>query len=466
MSENNTPNDKVNTDNWHTRLKQFFNKITAPFTGDKKNTENTPQNNGEAPKSQLNELLSQIDRSHPDFTPDLIVPAVEEEYKNTLKDFTEWGFRDGWHGMYQEKPIKEIATNSAQRLYDLAIIHLNGRLAKLDTEVKVNKTVYDNEEYELDKQKDYLEHLRYYQRHHPRSFSISLGRLCLFIAIFIFCADVCLSLNLVKIGFDLDGKGELEDLFSKKFFTILRGNWLIISLAIGISMLPIYIKFWYDEFAGSQFGFPVIANRKFLQLFLNKENYKENETPLDQSELDHLKKHNRFTDILKHSILVTLLLTIIIFAYFRMEAQAASINDDKYVNNELSFFAFMGISLMFAIISGVCMSVAMTCFQNNKLLKEAVTRYGKLTEKSISSKHTLLSSEEEKNKLQAMIKTWDVSDLRIEQLAKTFFSYYQQSYNRGRTEPDHFTKNIDFFEKIVYWQNKLSATKINTSILN
>jgi hypothetical protein len=439
-------------------VKKVFGKAGKPKLAEvKKPVTESPINEENI---TLKQLYDNLEKESAHFIKALTIPEIEEDFKLSREYMLRSGFNDGVLGVTATKDneIKTIAESRAQRIYDLSQIKLQGKLKEKETELREMEEIKERDELHDKQQHEYYNHLIYHFRYHPRSFSITLACLYFIIAIALVFADFPLAKKLIG-----------EGLFS--FDDPSKAKRDVYITAIGISLCSIYIKIFYDEYIGGQYGQNLISKLKFLHLF-NKKQQLDDHGDLGQQQQIAVKHGNLRKHAAKVFILAITLCALVILGIYRaktvggIHAAIATEQQISYIIPPgLESLTFITITLLFPIISGVCLSLSLTAQQNILRLKKARKDCKISLEKYTQSLKELTRIKKEHADVQSEVDKWDDPDEQIKKYTIIFTSYYNQAFNIGLTQPDHYSKNQSFFKKVEAWRERIVARKINTRVL-
>lgn len=237
--------------------------------------------------------------------------------------------------------------------------------------------------------------------------------------------------DLAQAGYDPDKlqalieKSDIRYLFHD-FWPVFQANWEVFVTAIGISLCTILIKLYYDEEIGTAYGAWILQKKKHLELFTpygsksfsppgkqlpeaqpaekNTEKKEKVGGFFEGDDFNQIKRDTRKKAGFKYALLILTLITIFFIGLFRVKSmklrdadqhfdirskeivadvsmsalQADSaltsermiLNDVKDNTGGFVFPAtFILITLLFPLISGVCLSQGITAWQNRRKLK-------------------------------------------------------------------------------------------------
>ena len=426
---------------------------------------------GENQSDTLVSLYEKIEKEPAYLNNLLVAPEVEKEYIEDIKYMMGLGYSEGFRGIRTEKDktAEDTAIGKGRHLYDLSFALLTGKLEKLLRECADRKKQKDDYTSENNQQREYYEQLHYYYRHFPRNFSMLLFWLYFMTFLFLLLADIPLSVQLIRYGFNFRKiSPDFQELLNEgQFWNVIRANWQILLPAIGISLSTIYIKVFYDEFIGGSYGQQILGRRKFQELYLQQKKVLTGEAPakdtFNAEEEKMLYRDHRQSRWWKIGIWAFTLLTIVVLGLFRQAAFAIFEGHSK-MPLFIVFLMFTAMTIMFPFIGGACLSIALSSLQNCIRLRQARKGYILSGNKLNAVGGELVLLEMRAADLRQTLQNWGVEEVRVEKYKVFFLACYRQAYRIGSTEPDLKTSHLDFYEKVLYFREKVTAKKINCII--
>lgn len=366
----------------------------------------------------------------------------------------EMGRRDGALGVTLDN-LGNIAHANALEMYRHIYVIIRGKLATLNAEFKVASNIKQYDESLYKREQAYYDYAKYQYRFFPRSHSLWLFVLYLVLAAALILADIPLALKLIQTGFDLDipdsSNMQFPNLFSGDFGAIVAANWETVVTAVGISLCTIYIKIYYDEFVGTPYANRLMTFKRFLMEngFESKEDEK------------HVLKEHRMKGVLKTVLFFITIGAILALSLFRLQTAA------KEGLFEVTFFsgaAFVAITLLFPLIGGICLSHALTNFQNMARLWNArwVSRLRRRRWILSVKKFTIV--EQNYYDLVAANEKLINETQFVEEYKYYLIAFYERGYAIGGMQPDKYAGGDDFYNKILEWRSLAVARRINIHI--
>ena len=385
--------------------------------------------------------------------------------------------------------IKSISQTFARRINEEVLSEVEGKLDGLNSQ-------HENEEKLLNRavendasQHQYKEYLEYGYRYHPRSFSKSLLWLYFLFGIFLLLADIPLSVQLIQKGFRFpqDDNYALDKLMSQDFFNVLFRNWQVFLTAFGISLCTVFIKIMYDDYVATPFGNKIFSKKKFFAAQRDQ---------FTAEEIRDINREEKFKTGIKFFIFFLTLATIIWLGVFRVNtikdneqsatmakmldkitpgistdnSNMSQINEmEKTINGLhsqsgfITALAFILITILFPLISGICFSLALNCAQSRRRLRRAkeVCEY---TEKEYLEKLSKISQLVKERSTYNTIKKKHEGNW-AEKFADELVSIYMYGHQIGRITPNLVNGNKDFLTLVEHWRNNSLSHRTNVNLL-
>jgi hypothetical protein len=399
---------------------------------------------------------------------EIINLGVHKRVSATHKYMYEIGRRDGIHGV-QLANLADLAQAKAQEMFRHIYVTLKGSLASALARQKTQAAIMNSDKQCYEREEAYYNYVKYQYRYFPRYYSWKLGLMYLLIALALVLADIPLALTLIRHGFNLPGT-ELTDLFQGNFWDKIADNWETVTTAMGIALCTVYIKIFYDDFIGTPYAGKAMTFRKFIE-----ENDMGIPQPANEELFAKIKKEDRFKKWWKIGLVLFTLAVIIILGLFRQETsvasarQAAALQQGTPLNPadifELTFLgrlAFVGVTILFPVIGGICLSHSLTNFQNMRRLAKAQTSYESSRNKYLYSVEQFSIIEKQFEDLDAADKRFNEEEKIIEEYRAYLVSFYRRGYAIGAMQPGD--TGGDFFSRVMEWRNTAIGRKINTHI--
>jgi hypothetical protein len=387
---------------------------------------------------------------------DIIVKlGLHERISATHKYVYEMGRRDGSLGVVL-KNLNDMMQAIAQDTFQHISVILKGKLAATETELKMAGTGKESAGKSHQREQSYLEYLKFQFRFFPRSHSLLLFVIYFITAIALLIADIPLALKLIQKGFNLEGGSETESfpyLFAdpSQFWHIISVNWETVVTAMGIALCTIYIKIFYDEFVGTPY-----ANRHTTFKQFREENGIEN-----KDDIRRIKSENRIKTAAKILLFAITIVSIVLLALFRLENAESIIVEGRF-----SGPAFVAITLLFPLVSGICLSYALSNIQNIKRLRRTKGDCETSRKESEKAEKNYTALEKEYHDLQAASNRLADEAQCVGEYQRYFAAFYERGYAIGRMQPEKYTHGEDFFSKVMEWRNLAISRKITSHLGN
>lgn len=402
----------------------------------------------------------------------MIAPGIEEYISKRGKEFEERGQEDG-SNFIDQGLIKDISRAYSTTLVDWIRSHSYGKLKSFENVRTVKKTIMEDEKERYDSAKEHLEEMTDKYHTEPKKFSKLLFRTYIFIAIFLIFADLPLAKMLTENGFNM-----------------VRDSWYALILTFGIAFFVIYIKIYYDEYVATPLGHFVKQFKKIPGLRRKKtqptqdsggaENVNTPDTSKDKDELFWVKIEYWVKFAVKTSILLLVLYTIFILGEFRFQNISNTERDAllKYVNwmkentgadpkiltthaLEITKLAFRLITLVFPVIGGICLSLAMANLQNIKRLERAKAEYKEHQDLYTNALEEFSNADKSHADFKGIHDRWteEGDDIHIERFSNVFTAFYLRGYEHGIQYYDTKNPNASMYQQVEFLRRKLIARR-------
>jgi len=272
-------------------------------------------------------------------------------------------------------------------------------------------------------------------------FSLPLGIIYTLVGFSLFIADLPLSLTLVAKALNIplrSGLTSVIQLFQNPLGVIFGPTWEAMFLAIGIAFSGVFIKFYLDEFT-----------------FMGKE-----EIDCDESSSLPARK----IPILMTVILCLFVVTTILLGIFRahnrwVEMGAASTDFGFYLES----VTFIGLTLMFPVIGGVCFSAGWNRLEKAKQYYSMKWSISRLEIKCEQLKNELEIAETDVTRLEESLK--QVNEATTGNARKQLnLLLYKHGYLRGYTLPETLHTENRPYKKAKRITEKFMAQELRTRV--
>lgn len=435
------------------KIKQLFaaKQLEQPGTAPATNTANNDLDNDDS----YNEYHAKVGELN-----DVVVKlGLHQRISATHKYMYEMGRRDGALGVSLTN-LADLAKATAQEMFRHIYVILKGSLAALKAEQDTRGSIMQYDDISHQRDQSYYDYVQYQYRFFPRNYSWFLFGFYLFIGLALILADMPLALKLIQQGFNIAGGGAKDEtiphLFTGNFWRIVALNWETFTTATGISLCTVYIKIFYDEFIGTPYANKTMTFRRFAQ----ENNLKSTEQEAETMQGD-IKKEYRYKRSWKTGLAIFTVAAIVILAFFRL--QTAHKNGDF----DLSFAsgaAFVIITVLFPIIGGICLSHALTNFQNMVRLRHARRKCGKSRQQYLKAVEAYTLVQKKYEDLLATSERLCDEDRMVSEYEDYLIAFYRRGFSTGGMQPEKYNKGEDFFSKILEWRNMAISQNINHHI--
>jgi hypothetical protein len=174
-----------------------------------------------------------------------------------------------------------------------------------------------------------------------------------------------------------------------------------------------------------------------------------------------IRKEYRYKRNWKTGLAIFTVAAIVVLAFFRL--QTAHKNEDF----DLSFAsgaAFVIITILFPIIGGICLSHALTNFQNMVRLRRARRKCGKSRQEYLQAVEAYILIQKKYEDLMATSERLCDEDRMVAEYEDYLLAFYRRGFSTGGMQPEKYIKGEDFYSKIMEWRNVAVSRKINHHI--
>jgi hypothetical protein len=406
---------------------------------------NDPYDQYNAQVSQLNDVVVKL--------------GLHQRISASHQYMYEMGRRDGALGVRLTN-ITNIAKATAQEMFRHIYVVLQGSLAALLAEQKTRHKIVDYDNLCHQRNQAYHDYVQYQYRFFPRSYSWWLGGFYAIVALALILADIPLALKLIQEGFNIAGGGAAHEtiphLFTGNFWRIIALNWETFTTAMGISLCTVYIKIYYDEFIGTPYANKTMTFTRFAE-----ENKMEGDLLEDETAQKAIKLEYRNKRWWKTGLAAFTVAAIVILALFRLQTAHKSGDFDL---TTISAAAFVTITILFPIIGGICLSHALSNFQNRRRLARASRNCNQSMQVYLKAVENYTIAEKNYADLKAASDRLCDEERMVGEYLDYLIAFYQRGFATGGMQPDKYAKGEDFYRKILEWRNIAVSQKINHHI--
>ena len=361
--------------------------------------------------------------------------------------FSTEGFKDGSLGKSQTG-IKSLAEGNAQSLKNALIELVEVNIHRSEAQVEVSQQSVEKAEADFQGQKEYHERVDKEYKKDTSKFSFLLGSVYLLIAFVLILSDIPLALKLTQQGFDLDMdiNHPVQALFERPW-EVFQGNWEVFLLAIGIALCSVFVKIYYDEF----------VSRPIDKIVEEMNRLRGLESKGDSDRALKVKSRRYW---IKTALLAFSMLNIATLGVFRFQTELQIKKEERVLQelpNETDFsfldeggetseeltlpepswehqltslFAFIGITLLFPLIGGICASLGLNAIFNARALRLARRTLCKAESELELAQDSLKESKGEIARWNSKQETLADPNY-VSNLAKLLFGLYNKRYEEG-----------------------------------
>jgi hypothetical protein len=432
------------------RIKNWFSRLFKSTPVD------IPDTVMESPLPPISAANLDDDDSYDDYSQkvsgldDVVVKlGVHKRISASHKYMYEMGRRDGSLGVRLD--ITDIARATAQSMFRHIFVILKGKLGSLGAQLKSEEEIMNVEEKSYKREQAYYDYMKYQYRFFPRNYSFLLFIIYLVVAIALVLADMPLALKLIQKGFDIEGPGFGELFEPGKFWSTIAANWETAITAVGIALCTVYIKIYYDEFVGTPYANRLMSFKKFLE---------ENGIELHEETQRKINREAVIKTVIKTLLVLITIVCIVVLARFRYQTSA----QEGSPMTPLTGWAFLGITLLFPLIGGVCLSYALNNLQNRvRLIRAKHNCKRRLRVLRVRVTEYMYAKTNYEDMDAAAARLGDETRM-VEEYKNYLIAFYERGYAIGAMQPDKYAKGEEFYTKILEWRNIAISRRINHSI--
>jgi hypothetical protein len=416
-----------------------------------------------------------LDLSQGDNT--LVPIALKNLFDTLAKQFYNLGKQKGRLGNDDSLTIEALAHSEASLFHERVKAEVQGKVEALEIDAE-----FDEEHCKKMKQNYFLQK-RYYdaflneKMSNPNSFSWLLAGVYLLAGCILLFADCVLTLNLIRIAFDFDvppeEKFQLMKLGTEPTWPILKHNWQVIFTSLGIALLSLYIKIFYDEYIGVTDGNEQLRRKHIIDIVNHEKQMNQKESGEKDVIEQNLQKEINFKFRVRLIILLSTIILLGLLAALRYyaEIEQAKIIDSNaqsvFELHPITGLAIFMLTLLFPIVAGICFSLTLKVKQNTNgytesdaSLKEAKKMFDHSFEKHLQSQKRMLHAK-------ATLDNWIKNIDFLTNTKQYMISHYKTGYSIDYVNADQDAALItDIVERMTQFRNKVAARKHYTHLNN
>lgn len=431
--------------------------------------------------------------------------AVQAKLVEVQQKMLKEGMYNGSHGIVVDKEVIQSRANiEAESCYDELKVLVKKKLGELQKEEELKCLVYEKSENSFKAILRDLEYLNLVKNNSNTSRSIISTIGCMLLGLFLILADIALALQLVMEGFIFPEPKEgyeINNLMTGYFVEVLKANWQVFMTTVGVATFTIILKIAFDRFIGTSYGDGYVKKMRFIRWFRKEKYSKDTEEISTDIEAD-LRSIRRYERI-KNGTLIGLAALTIVFLYFLAQFRDFSMNTEqskKDLSNEIytTFdkgedgllpgaqsdstermrdkvaatyqvsrsnrkLIFFGTTLLFPIVSAICLSIASASLQNGRKIRQ-LKREAEETKVTLDEDQKLygdIYGETEAWKLEA-----DYLDLNdaLSNFKTKLVDIYNYGFSIGRIRPDLFQTIPNLLTTIERYRDKSILFRTNEKL--
>lgn len=424
-------------------LKRFTQTKDKPITGQSKSDQ------------KLMDLLTRVDESSKHMDSHFVSEDFQSEVHSYVRQLASEGFYNGVAGLKTDN-YKLKVKQKAANIFAGTSSAVAEKKAQITDIINAKQKILGDKVARLALHHEYQKYLHHHYKFNERGYSKWEFWLYFICYIVLFVADLPLSAEMLKCLFTVNMNDEASSLLP------ITEHLNVILIAIGMGISTIFIKYCYDEFVGKKYGHKVISHKKFEELFSPGDTI----TGLDQTEIKDVKNNQKIESRIKVGLLLFTILTIIIIGIFRGAAWSQLSEDGDPVSVYLVSATMIFVTLLFALVGGACLSLALAALTNSNRMKnsknEAIILEREYTEYSKELSHLkgeLAYTEEYSTKI-GNGEEWEII------ISDFLASYYKMGFDEGYSNPGYFMQQMSYFDRVIHWREQAISRKINSDINN
>ncbi len=403
-------------------------------------------------RETLEQIIQRLIGTAQNKDPILTNTESRAEFEAHAKDMITHGFHEGIVRKPSQIPHNKSASGAAE-LYARCFAALAENVNKLFENVTATRKIANDKGRQMNLHHSYQNYLQHHDKFNERGNTILEFIIYLVCSMIILLADVPLAAEMLKPLFDTPPKMEIH---TGRDFLVVYSHYIA---AIGISLSTIYIKIYYDEFAGQKFGHTVIAWKKFKELFKDK----VEDGSITDKEEEAVMLQSKSVRRIKTVIFRFTLVAIAELGVYRGFAWGA-IRAGGTVPIIVLSITLAVLTLLFAIVSGVCFSIALNVLTTLRRLRRC-KKQGEELERSYADEAKKLSERQGAYAYALSLQDTLTKTLGWQNMIRDqFISFYDLGYSEGIVQPGYFMQGLDFFDRLVVFREDSIAVKINTHL--
>ncbi len=350
---------------------------------------------------------------------ELTAMQVKKHFMSILQGFGDIFGRCGYDDGKKElnpKLILNFSNFKAIQLQSYIQGVFKSKVSSLETTLKDKKLIYEIVEKDYHTQDKYVQTIEKKYRFEYKDFSLSMGILYIIFSMGFLIADFPLSNLIVGQGFEIESPIE------------------VLLLTIGITLIGVYFKIWWDEYIN-----PAVEKVVTKNAANNLDGFEELSDENQKKAIRTVKFYRYLRGLIKTIILLSSLACISVLGFFRyivylnetFTAQGKPI--PPALESIWAVSGFLLISVLFPFLGGICLSIGADKIQNWRERRSAMK---KLSKKEREKSNSLRAKEEAQKELDASNEylKWCISTDFIKNCQNLFTARYNRGYEIGFTE--------------------------------
>ena len=429
---------------------------------------------------RLKDLLARVESQISHGGNGLLPESAQKDYQAYIRLLVAEGYNDGVVRSHSIR-IASFVQAIAEDLYAKSLGLLTGRKQALQIELQSKQNVVRDKLIQVNLHQDYQNYLQYHNKFNERGNTIGEFVLYLICSLLIFIADIPLAADTLKWLMYPTKMGNQPFSITK----LNENNLNPLITAIGIGLSTIFIKVWYDKFVGKKYGHAVISKKKFEELFdpargdggtvarqsveyIDPKQKPASTAPeehkLSTDEIKAIARNEKIIRAIEFILLGLTIAAVIMLGIFRGYVRSHGGSSEQDLPLAVTSLTLILITLLFSVVSGVCLSIALSALTNYRRMKKSKH------EEQTLEKAYLASADEQailEGKVQEAFQLSQELSSRtnwIKIIAQLLQSHYDIGYQEGYAVPGHYMQEFDFFDRVLFWRDQLTARIINASI--
>lgn len=217
-------------------------------------------------------------------------------------------------------------------------------------------------------------------------------------------------------------------------------------ISVGITMLTIFVKLYYDQYIGIPDGVSRIRYKEIRKLTGDQRDWR--------------LTGEMFLKILFNSLILT---AVILIFYFLANTRLAVTSEMALIrNNPDAKWLFVLINLFMPVVGGICFSIAQKIHLNRKALLGLGSTIAekKAEQEAIGSAINQLTIQQ--GELNLILEEWVKTNLFVDYYQGQYEHSYNQGFQQGYSSPDGQDNSLSLMKRVELYRSRHFARKMRT----